>query len=218
MTRRAVVVAGGVPDPADAALLDGVDLVVAADAGAAWLESIGRLPDLLVGDLDSADPELVARLERAGVPIERHLADKDESDAELAVRRALRDGCDEVTILGALGGQRLDHELANLLLLVDPDVAGATLRIVRGSTQVRALRGGGRLQLDGAPGSWVTLLPVGGDADGTRTDGLRFTLDGERLRMGASRGLSNVVERAPASVSVERGTLLVIETAEGVET
>jgi len=217
MTRRAVVVAGGVPDPADAELLDGVDLVVAADAGAAWLESIGRRPDLLVGDLDSTDPELVARLERAGVPVERHPADKDESDAELAVRRALRDGCDEVTILGALGGRRLDHELANLLLLVDPDVAGATLRIVRGGTLVRAVRGPGRMDLESALHATVSLLPVIGDACGVRTMGLAFPLDGGTLRIGRSRGLSNVVASQPASVSLDDGVLLVVESAaEGV--
>jgi thiamine pyrophosphokinase len=62
-------------------------------------------------------------------------------------------------------------------------------------------------------GDLVTLLPLGGDAGGVRTDGLHYPLDGEDLHVGRSRGLSNVVERAPASVSLDRGTLLVIETS-----
>ena len=58
----------------------------------------------------------------------------------------------------------------------------------------------------------VTLLPVSGDAQGVTTDGLRYPLADEELRLGRSRGLSNVVERAGASVWLGSGTLLVVET------
>ncbi|MGH2455376.1 MAG: thiamine diphosphokinase [Candidatus Limnocylindria bacterium] len=215
---RAVVVAGGDPEASDARWLEGAGLVVAADAGAAWLERVGRRPDLLVGDLDSVEPALVERLERAGVAVERHPVDKDASDAELAVSRAAHAGATSIVVLGALGGGRLDHELANLLLIADPDWVGAghDLRIVRGGTLVRAVHGGERLGLEAGVGGIVTLLPVGGDAEGVETDGLRFLLAGERLRFGRSRGLSNEVVAVPASVALAGGTLLVVErTTEG---
>ena len=77
---------------------------------------------------------------------------------------------------------------------------------------MRVLRGGGQQQLDGADGDLVTLLPLDGDAVGVRTVGLQYALDGETLHSGRTRGLSNEVEEAPASVSLERGSLLVIET------
>jgi len=162
--------------------------------------------------MDSVDPALLERLAADGVAIERHLPEKDASDAELAIDRAVAAGADEVVIIGALGGGRLDHELANLLLLTDPSLQVGATRIVRGGTTARALRGGGQLLLSAAEGDVVTLLPVGGDAIGVRTSGLRYPLDGETLRMGRSRGLSNQVVQAPASVSLEGGTLLVIET------
>jgi thiamine pyrophosphokinase len=117
-------------------------------------------------------------------------------------------------IIGALGGERLDHQLANLLLLGDPAWRAHQLRIVSGTTTVRAVHGGDSLTLDGAAGDIVTLLSVDGDAVGVRTHGLRFPLDGETLQLGRSLGLSNSVEHAPASVSLERGTLLIIETQE----
>jgi thiamine pyrophosphokinase len=212
---KAVIVAGGEPLAADKTQLEGADLLVAADAGASWLAEAGVTPDLLIGDLDSIPSDLLARLEAAGVPIERHASDKDASDAELAVDRAVAAGADRVVVIGALGGERLDHELANVLLLADQTWPAALvdLNIVRGGTQLRAVRGGGRLELGGRVGDLVTLLPLGGDARGVRTDGLRYPLHGEDLHVGRSRGLSNVVERAPASVSLDRGTLLVIETA-----
>ncbi|HET6380258.1 MAG TPA: thiamine diphosphokinase [candidate division Zixibacteria bacterium] len=218
-TMRVVVVAGGKPVADDARHLDGAGMVIAADGGAGWLHGLGCPPDLLVGDLDSTGPELLAALERAGTRIERHPVQKDASDAELALGRATAAG-DEVVLLGAMGGRRLDHELANLLLIADPRWRGRVrdLRIVRGDTLVRAVHGGDRLGLEAPVGALVTLLAVGGDAEGVLTDGLRYPLHGERLAFGGSRGLSNVVARAPASVSLERGTLLVVEQlTEGVE-
>lgn len=209
-----LIVAGGDADPADAERLADADLVIAADGGAAFLEAVGRQPDVLVGDLDSIDVALVERLAAAGVTVERHPAAKDATDAELAIERAVDAGARRITVIGALAGKRLDHELANLLLLTDEAWAKATddLRMVRGGTTVRALHGPGRLEIDAGVGATVSLLPVGGDASGVVTTGLRFPLDGEPLRLGRSRGLSNEVVEAPAAAALEAGVLLVVET------
>ena len=210
---KMVVVASGDLDARDVAVLDGAGMVIAADGGASALDRLGRAPDRLVGDLDSADPGLVKRLAESGTSIERHPTDKDASDAELAVLEALEAGDGETVLLGAIGGDRLDHAVANLLMLADPAMIGRDLRIVHGPTTVRALRGGERMELVGEAGDLVSLLPIGGDADGVRTQGLRWPLDGERMPMGRSRGLSNEVLAAPASVTLETGSLLVVETA-----
>jgi thiamine pyrophosphokinase len=209
---KAIVVAGGNAAPEDAAHLSGADLVIAADSGADWLDGRGVSPDVVIGDMDSIDPTLLARLAERGVEIEEHPADKDASDLELALSRAVAGGANEVVIVGGLGGGRLDHELANLLLLFDRRWNAIRLRLVRGGTTARALHAGRRDELDGAPGDLVTLLPVGSDATGVRTEGLRYPLATETLQAGRSRGLSNEVEHAPASVSLEGGTLLIIET------
>ena len=212
---QAVVVAGGELDPTDVAHVERADLVVAADAGAALLNAAGRRPDVIVGDLDSTDPALIARLESAGVPVERHAVEKDASDAELAIERAIAAGATEIVLLGALGGPRLDHALANVLLVTEPAWRQVRLRLVRGATSVRALHGGDAAHLVGKVGDLVTLLPVAGEAVGVRTSGLRWPLAGETLRLGRSRGLSNEIVSAEASVQLERGVLLVVETLAG---
>jgi len=216
---KAVVVAGGDPDPADGRVLADAALLIAADGGAAWLRAAGRRPHVLVGDLDSIDVDLAEQLAGEGTVVERHAIDKDASDLELALEAAVRGGADRIVILGALAGTRLDHELANLLCVADPrwlaDVAD--LRVVRGGVLVRAVHGGRNLELEAPPGALVSLLPLGGDAIGVTTVNLRYALHDEPLRFGRSRGLSNVVAAANASVSLERGVLLVIEHREGVE-
>jgi thiamine pyrophosphokinase len=207
----AIVVADGEPEPGDASLVGTADLVIAADGGARWLEEQGVIPQIVVGDLDSLEAKEVDRLARAGSTIQRHPAEKDASDTALALVAAIEAGADRIVLLGALRGSRLDHELANLLLIADPAIGGRDVRIVRGGTQLRALNGGATLQLEASVGATVTLLPVAGDAIGVTTRGLRYPLSGETLSMGSSRGLSNEVTQLPASVRLEIGTLLVVE-------
>ena len=209
---RIVVVASGALTPGDEVWLDGADGVIAADGGALALDRLGRRPDRIVGDLDSAPADLVERLEVAGTRVDRHPADKNASDTELAVQAAIDAGASRVDLLGATGGDRLDHELANLLLLADPDFAAVELRAIAGPTVVRAVRSGGRLSLRGEAGDLVALLPIGGDARGVTAVGLRWPLDAATLAMGRSRGLSNVIVGPGASVSVTDGVLLVVET------
>lgn len=209
---QVAVVASGDLDPGDTAVLDTVDLVIAADGGATSLERLGRRPNLVVGDLDSAEPGTIERLAAAGATIQRHPSDKDASDTELALRAAKAAGATRIILLGAAGGERIDHEMANLLLLADPALAGCQLRMVHHGRTVRALRGGELLALDAPVGAAVSLLPVGGDATGITTVGLRWPLDGATLALGPSRGLSNEVIRTPASVRLSQGLLLVVET------
>ncbi|HZP96714.1 MAG TPA: thiamine diphosphokinase [Candidatus Limnocylindria bacterium] len=212
---KAVVVAHGDVAPSDRSEAAGADMLIAADGGALALERWDIVPRLIVGDLDSLGHERAARLGQRGATVIPFPVAKSESDLELAMRYAIESGADDIVLLGLFGGARLDHALANALLLADPTYRGRAVRAVYASTQVRALHAHGTLELAGPVGSLVTLLPVRDDAGGVRTEGLRYPLAGELLHFGRSRGLSNVVASHPASVSLERGVLLVIEIHEG---
>lgn len=209
---KAVIVADGEHAPGDRRLLREADLIVAADGGLDWLESVGVAPDRVIGDLDSASADAVDRLAMAEIPVDRHPADKDASDLELSIVAAGAAGADHITILGALGGA-LDHLLANVLLLGSPAADRRDMRLVHGSTMVRALDGPGRLAIEAPPGSRVSLFALGPAADGVTTRGLRWPLVGETLETGSSRGLGNVVDVLPAEVFLTAGRLLVVEIA-----
>ena len=209
---KAVIVADGAHGPLDQHVLDGADLVIAADGGANWLVSTGRNPDQAVGDFDSISPDLLVQLERAGVVLDRHPADKDASDLELSLAAAVASGADEMVILGALGGD-LDHLAANLLLLGSDLAAGRRISLVHDRTTARLLSGPSRLEMAAPAGTRVSLLAIGGPAEGVSTRGLRWVLDGGRLDAGSSRGLANIVNDSPAAVALDSGHLLVIEIA-----
>ena len=209
------MVAHGDVAASDRDLVTGAETVIAADGGALALERWGIVPHLVVGDLDSLGQERAEALGRRGAKVIPYPVAKDESDLELALRYAVETGAPDIVLLGIFGGERIDHGLANAMLLADPTYRGLGLRAVRGDTQVRAVHGGDRADLRGPVGATVTLLPTRGDAKAIRTVGLRYPLDGETLHFGRSRGLSNVVTALPASVSLEHGVLLVIEGAVG---
>ena len=93
------------------------DLTIAVDGGLAAAKALGILPDVVVGDLDTADESLVEEFRQ--YPFIRwdvHPPEKDETDTELALRRAIAGGAGKISILGATGG-RFDHMLANVFLL-----------------------------------------------------------------------------------------------------
>jgi thiamine pyrophosphokinase len=192
------------------ALLDGADLIVAADGGAAAVRRRGRWPHVVVGDLDSLDPSLRTALEQHGCEFQTHPRDKDQTDGELALLLACERGATSIVIAGALGGPRLDHALANVLLLALPELAGRDVRIADPRHDVRLLRGPARLTLSGQSGDLVTLLPLSPMAAGITTAGLRYPLDGGVLELGRSRGVSNVLERRRAAILLAEGLLLVV--------
>lgn len=209
------MIAHGDVDPHDRAQLQGADLVVAADGGTLALERWRVAPNAIVGDLDSLGMERALEYGARGVTVVPFAPEKDNSDLELAIAHAIQAKSDDIVLLGIFGGERFDHELANALLLAADDYRGIRMRAVHGDSTVRALHGGERLELEGAEGDLVTLLAVRGDAEGVRTERLRYPLAGQTLAFGTARGLSNVVMSQGASVACDRGVLLVIETRSG---
>lgn len=216
-TAQAVVLADGTVGPRDA--IDaawpgwcGADpYVVAADGGARHAEPLGLRIDRWVGDGDSVSADVLAGLQAAGIPIDRMPTDKDESDTELALRAALAQRPGAIVILGALGGPRLDHALANLALLSLPELRDIDVRLIASDARVRVVEPG-TTRLEGRVDDVVTLLPIGTDASGVTTAGLAYPLRGETLHVGRTRGLSNRRIEAIADVGLEAGRLLVVET------
>jgi thiamine pyrophosphokinase len=198
---------------------DDIEMVIAADGGARHAVVLEVDIDLWVGDGDSLGEVGIAALAAAGVTIERSPTDKDETDTELAIRAALREGCDGVIIVGALGGPRIDHALANVNLLTMRDLAGARGIIYTSHSRITVVRGSDPghdtlewHDLTGSPGDLVSMLPLGREVDGVTTSGLQYPLADEPLREGSSRGVSNVVTSPGARVAVRHGSLLVVES------
>jgi len=213
---RAIIVASGRPSGGEAwkSWVRTGDLIVGADGGAAQALAWGLVPHVVIGDMDSLPEQARAGLASGGCEFIVHPRAKDETDLELALSYVVERGFQEVIIFGALGG-RLDHTLANLLLLALPRFATAQIRIVDLPEEALLVRDGRSVTIEGLPGDLVSLLPLGGDAGGVTTAGLAWALDGDTLRFGSSRGVSNELTISTARIAVEHGCLLVVHRVGG---
>lgn len=207
---HAVVVIGGSPPHADVGdRLPAPAMVVAADSGVDIALAMGLRVAAVVGDLDSASAAAVIDAEAAGALVERHPADKDATDVELALDWALAHGAGSVTLVSGIG-DRLDHLLGALGALADRRFSGVPVDGWVGEAWVGVVHGGDTLVVSGSPGEYVSLVPIGGAAAGVRTTGLRWPLDGDTLTPTSTRGISNELIAESASVALDAGALLVI--------
>jgi thiamine pyrophosphokinase len=203
---------------------DEVELVVVADGGVRLADALGLPIHRWVGDGDSIEPDRLATLRALGIPVNLVAGDKDESDTELAVLAAIAGGAGELTILGALGGSRIDHALANISLLAHPALRDRTARLLADDASISLISApdaDGRpvdRPLPGRPGDLVSLLPYGPGVEGVTTRGMRYPLRDEPLPAGPARGLSNLRHTRDAGVIVRRGLLLVVETPVNLDT
>jgi thiamine pyrophosphokinase len=206
----ALVFAGGDPVHADvAARLPNADVtVIAADSGVEQVLALGRNVDLVIGDFDSADPAAVDAAAAGGAELRRYPRAKDQTDLELALGAARDGGATQVIVVGGSGG-RVDHFLANALLLASPAFADIDIQAIVGNARITVVRRATRLA--GVRGDLCSLLAVGGPARGVRTEGLLYPLDGEDLVPGSTRGLSNELAEPVATVSLEHGALLAVQ-------
>jgi len=213
---RAIVIANGHVGNSEASRVQNWphDCVICADGGAQHALALGLAPDVVIGDLDSLDGDLQARLENEGCQVFAHPPRKDETDLELALRYAIDHGVDEILILGALGG-RIDQTLANVLLLALSELEGVKTRIVAGDQEMFLIRG--QAFIEGQIGDTVSLLPIAGDVTGITTEGLEYPLQRGTLKFGATLGVSNVLAAPVARVQVERGLLLCVHISNRME-
>jgi len=206
--RVIIFVNGQLPAPHSLkTLLRSDDYIIAVNGGTHHALSVGVMPHVVIGDLDSLLPDEKALIEAAGVKIARFSPRKDETDLELAIRYALEQHATEIVMFAALGG-RLDHALANIFLLTLPELQGLKVSICEGQQTAFLIRGEARII--GKTGDTVSILPIGGDAVGVSNDGFEWPLHEETLPLGTTRGMSNVLRREEASISVKQGILLCV--------
>jgi len=131
------------------------------------------------------------------------------TDTELALVDAVALGAERITVLGARGG-RVDHALANIQLLAMPQLAGRDVRLFDGRSWLFLVRSG--YAIHGAAGDTLSLIPLGGAAEGIVTQGRKYPLRGETLTFGAARGVSNVFLADEVLVALRAGVLLAVHT------
>ncbi|MDY6826088.1 MAG: thiamine diphosphokinase [Bacillota bacterium] len=192
-------------------LMHGDDYLICVNGGTGHTLAMGLSPDLIIGDLDSLAPGDSERIASLKPRLIKHPQAKNKSDLELAIDQAVDMKPAEILLIGILGGKRVDHAFANLLLLMIPHRAGIPARIVDEKHEIRMI--GDEAIFKGKKGDYLSLFSLTDKTVVIETTGLKFPLKDESLFFSSTRGLSNELTQSRARVKIKSGLLLTIKVS-----
>lgn len=204
---KAVVIACGDRMPAEKAMpfLLEADLILCIDGGADYARFYGIIPDVVIGDMDSIQPDTLVEAAQTAV----FTSKEDDTDTRMAVEYALQRGATSVDILCGTGN-RLDHTQANLLLLAWLAGQEIPARLVDANNLVQVCTRRLVLEKNGCPYVYISILSLGCGAEGVTLEGFRYPLRNQSIPAYWTQGISNQLEADRGTVEVQSGMLLVI--------
>ena len=212
--KRCLIVTGGTIDIAfakDFLSQRSYDYVIAADAGLEVLRPLHISPNAVVGDLDTVDKKVLEEYQnQPDIKFEIHKPEKDETDTELALLTAARQGCEAVDILGALGG-RMDHAIGNIQLMYQFFCQGMEVNIYDARNRLYLLGGHKVFHREKVYGKYISFLPMTETVEGLTLRGFKYPLQRRTIGLGTSLCISNELKREEGILELERGVLLCVE-------
>ena len=202
---RCVIVSAGSLEAGLRRLLQPGDVVIACDAGYCGCEKLGVRPDIILGDFDSAP-----RPDQPDVVVLPHV--KDDTDTHYAARLAAEKGFSSVLLLGALGGRRIEHTLANLSTGLWLARQGIDAVLADENSRITYVRPGTPRRYRKGEYLYLSVVPAEGRAGGVCIRGAFYPLENAVLTSEYPLGVSNEFVQPEIEVSCQTGFLLVIET------
>ncbi len=202
---KAAIIAGGdyliIPPKHD------WDLIICADSGLEHALRLGIEPHYVIGDYDSASPDSLAIAKEKGIKILKFPVDKDKTDTQLAVEKAVKEGATYIEILGGIGS-RFDHSLANAQLLQYLSKYNIDGHITDGSQYIYLLKD--KLTLTPDPNMQFSILPLTLTVEGLNIKKAKYELNNYTIKMGDTRTLSNEFTTTHCHISIKKGLAIVI--------
>ncbi len=178
------------------------DLLIAADGGVKYLLSHGILPHIFVGDGDSVEKSDLEFLRKKGCQVILYPTEKDEIDAELAIKEALKRNPDEIFIFG-WQGDRLDMLLALIYLMGH---CSKKIKAISGDLEMGVVKEAETLEA--RKGEKWSILPICGDALRVSLKGFKYELDEKDLPCSKPFGVSNVAISESVTIKVSQGKVV----------
>ena len=175
--------------------------IYCCDGAYKWAKGKVRIDENL-GDYDSLP------IIPMPAPKEIYPSEKNQTDGEIALHRAIAAGAESIVIYGG-GGAREDHFLGNLHLLYAAHKQGVRAEMV--TNYSRIFVGEGLVTVSGYKGKTVSVLPFGGDALIKTSGGFKYPLEALWLRYGSTRGISNIAQDDDAYLLAEGPVLIMID-------
>lgn len=184
---------------------------IGADRGNLTLLKQGIQPDYAVGDFDSIKQKDMDMIKNYATFVETFPTEKDETDLEIAVNKALAIHADWVYLFGVTGG-RLDHELINIQLLYRLHSLGIEGAIVnKGNWMELKMPGTHQIKKD-PEYPYISFVPLNLEIKGLTLNGFYYPLKNQTVPIGSTLCISNKLTEKIGTFSFTDGILLLIKS------
>lgn len=189
------------------------ELLIAADKGLGFCHQQNILPTHIVGDFDTLGEALLPEYAAKGIEIRKFNPVKDATDTEIAIRLALELGAEQITILGASEGNRLDHLFGNVHSMIAAAKAGADCRMVDAHNRLRVLMKPFTIRKAEQYGKYISFVPLTSEVRGLTLEGFKYPLQDACfcVSAGTSLGISNELAEEEGRIGFTDGILLMME-------
>ena len=190
-------------------IINTCDLIICADGGASHLRKMGLTPHVMIGDFDSILDEDKLFFQNIGVKTITFPVEKDKTDSHLCIDYAIAQKASDITLFG-FTGSRLDHTLANILLLKALADKNISARILDPCNEIHLVTS--KISLKGEPGDYLSLIPISGQVTGVTLEGLAYPLKNAVLKRASTRGISNCFIEERVEIKIKTGVLIVTKS------
>lgn len=208
---KAVIVSGGTPPSKELLTQELADssLLICADSGANCLYSYNAVPNILIGDFDSIDSKVFDHFIKSGCSVEKFSKEKDSTDSEICLDKAMEMGASEIVLLGSTGG-RLDHTLGNIGLLKKGLQLNINMYLKDENNSVTMINR--PYKITGKKGEYISFLAYSDLVEGLSIKGAKYPLENYNLALGDSLTVSNEFLKESIDIFFKRGILLIIKS------
>lgn len=186
-------------------------MIIAADRGLLAADRLGLSVDYIVGDFDSVPEDILEKYKSMSTPVKTFPRTKDKTDTQIALELALIHNPLGIDIIGATGN-RLDHVLANIDLLILPLQLGVEACILDSNNRIYLKQKSFTIKKEAQAGDYVSLIPLTPEVKGVTLKGFHYPLVSVTMTVGSSLGISNIIRDETATVDFYEGILIVMET------
>ena len=187
------------------------DIIIASDRGLEILYKCNITPGYIIGDFDSINLQILDKyINNKNIVIKKLNPEKDYTDTHMALKLAIELKSTDITIIGAIGS-RLDHTLANINILKEAIEKNITCTILNQNNKIALTNKNLTIKKE-EEYPYISLIPLTTKVTGVTLKGFKYALNNATMRIGESIGVSNEQIEDKATIKLEEGILIIIQS------
>lgn len=186
-----------------------VDFIISVDGGTNYILKANIKPDLVVGDLDSIEKDVLNKIKEENIQVLKFPSHKDYTDTELALKYLVDRKFEEIILMGVIG-TRIDHTLANIYLLYNLFQKGIKGMIINEKNTIYITDN--ELEIEKEEGTFVSVIPINSSGAKVTLKGFLYETDRDDFHFSSTFGISNEIVERKGYIKVEEGICLIVKS------